>query len=246
VKIIISILRFAYQLWVGFVFTFFMLLFLPGILIPGFFGPRAGSVTFFFMKLWSWVFSKLNVIPYEMIDREKIRKGQSYIYVSNHTSFLDLPGIAMCIRGQFRPLAKKELLKLPVFGWITRVTCVVVDRTSNESRRKSMDHLKKILGIGISILIFPEGTQNRTKEKLQPFYDGAFRIAIETQEPVLPMVVLGANVLMPPGKVPLRPGKIRIVVGDEISTEGMSLSDVTNLKEKVKLRMTQMIESHTT
>lgn len=196
------------------------------------------------MKLWSWVFSKLNVIPYEVIDRQKIRKGQSYIYVSNHTSFLDLPGIAMTIRGQFRPLAKKELLKLPVFGWITRVTCVVVDRSSNESRRKSMEHLKKILGLGISILLFPEGTQNRTKEKLQPFYDGAFRIAVETQEPVLPMVVLGANKLMPPGKIPQRPGKIRIVIGDEIPTRGMTLSGVSDLKEKTKSAMEELIQKY--
>ncbi|MBY0434320.1 MAG: hypothetical protein K2U26_09440, partial [Cyclobacteriaceae bacterium] len=91
-----------YLVWVLFVFTFFMLLFLPGILVPALFGPRAVGVTYFFMKLWSWVFSKLNFIPYEIIDRHKIRKGQSYIYVSNHTSSLDLPGIAMTIRGQFR------------------------------------------------------------------------------------------------------------------------------------------------
>jgi 1-acyl-sn-glycerol-3-phosphate acyltransferase len=245
VTIIKAILRFLYQVWVFLVFTSFMLLFLPGILLPGFFGPRAGTVTFFFMKLWSWVFSKLNVIPYDMIDRQKIRKGQSYIYVSNHTSFLDLPGIAMAIRGQFRALAKKELLKIPVFGWITRVTCVVVDRSSNESRRKSMDHLKKILGMGVSILLFPEGTQNRTQEKLQPFYDGAFRIAVETQEPILPMVVLGANKLMPPGKVPQRPGRIRIVIGDEIPTKGLALADVGKLKERTMAVMNALIEKHT-
>ncbi|MFZ5973533.1 MAG: lysophospholipid acyltransferase family protein [Bacteroidota bacterium] len=221
-----------------------MLLFLPGIILPGFFGPRAGVVTFFFMKLWSWVFSKLNRIPYETLNRHHIEGGKAYIYVSNHTSFLDLPGIAMTIRGQFRPLAKKELLKLPVFGWITRVTCVVVDRSSNESRRKSMDHLKRILSLGISILIFPEGTQNRTKEKLQPFYDGAFRIAVETQSPVLPLVVVGANKLMPPGTIPLRPGKIKVVVGKPIPTEGLALSDVSALKERVRNEMLAMLAEH--
>ena len=219
-----------------------MLLFLPGIILPGFFGPRAGAVTFFFMKLWSWVFSKLNVIPYKIVNREKIERGKAYIYISNHTSFLDLPGIAMTIRGQFRPLAKKELLKLPVFGWITRVTCVVVDRSSNESRRKSLDHLKKILGLRISILIFPEGTQNRTKEIMQPFYDGAFRIAIETQEPLLPLAVVGANALMPPGTIPRRPGAIHIMVGDAIPTQGLTLADVTSLKERARAAMLKLLE----
>ena len=241
-----SILNKFYIAWVLFVFTSFMLFFLPGIIIPGFFGPRARAVTFFFMKAWSWVFSKLNVITYQMVDRHKIKKGKAYIYLSNHTSYLDLPGIAMTIRGQFRPLAKKELLKIPVFGWITRVCCVVVDRSSNESRRKSMQHLKDTLALGINILIFPEGTQNQSKEPLQPFYDGAFRIAIETQQPIMPMVVIGAGRLMPPKTFFIQHGKIKIVLGDEITTTGLELSDVDKLKEQVRNVMLQMLESHST
>ncbi|MDZ7649039.1 MAG: lysophospholipid acyltransferase family protein [Cytophagales bacterium] len=77
----------------------------------------------------------------------------------------------------------------------------VVDRSSNESRKKSLDYLKEILTMGINILIFPEGTQNRSKEILQPFKDGAFRIAADTQKALLPLVVLGAGKLMPPGTI---------------------------------------------
>jgi 1-acyl-sn-glycerol-3-phosphate acyltransferase len=223
-----------------------MLLFLPGILLPALFGPRAVGVTYFFMKLWSWVFSKLNFLPYQIIGRENIKPGKAYIYVSNHTSFLDLPGIAMTIRGQFRPLAKKELLKIPVFGWITRVTCVVVDRSSNESRKRSMQYLKKMLDLGISILIFPEGTQNRTQEVMQPFYDGAFRIAIETQQPILPMVVTGAGKLMPPGKFSIKPGKIKITIDREINTSGLDLNDLNELKERTRALMLDMIKANTT
>ncbi|HRG79893.1 MAG TPA: 1-acyl-sn-glycerol-3-phosphate acyltransferase, partial [Cyclobacteriaceae bacterium] len=106
-NLINKILSSLYKIWVFLVFTVFMLLFLPGIIIPAFFGQHAVSVTYFFMKAWSWVFSMLTFIRYEMIGRENIDRGKSYIYVSNHTSFLDLPGIAMTIRGQFRPLAKK-------------------------------------------------------------------------------------------------------------------------------------------
>lgn len=211
-----TILIKIYSFWVLFVFSFFMLLFLPGIILPAFFGPRAVAVTYFFMKLWSWIFSKLTFIRYEMIGREKIPKGKAFIYVSNHTSFLDLPGIAMMIRGQFRPLAKKELLKIPVFGWVTRATCVVVDRGSQESRKKSLNYLKKILGLGINILIFPEGTQNRTKEILQPFKEGAFKIAVDTGQSIQPLVVIGAGALMPPGTLRIKPGAIKIVVADVI------------------------------
>ena len=128
----------------------------------------------------------------------------------------------MLIPGEFRPLAKKELLKIPVFGLIARGATVIVDRSSGESRKKSLDKLKKTLAEGISILLFAEGTQNRSKEILQPFKDGAFRLAVDTQMPVLPMVVIGAGPLMPPGTINLKPGLIKIIVGHEISTSGMT------------------------
>jgi len=242
VNLLNKIFSSLYIFWVFLVFTVFMLLFLPGIIFPAFFGPHSVSVTYFFMKAWSWVFSMLTFIRYDVVGRENIKKGSSYIFVSNHTSFLDLPGIAMTIRGQFRPLAKKELLKIPVFGWITRATCVVVDRSSNESRKTSLNHLKDVLNLGINILIFPEGTQNRSKEILQPFKDGAFRIALDTQKTLLPMVVLGAGKLMPPGTIRLRPGRIKIVVGNEIQlSPGESTAD---LKQRTNDIMLRMISDH--
>jgi 1-acyl-sn-glycerol-3-phosphate acyltransferase len=147
----------------------------------------------------------------------------------------------MIIPGQFRPLAKKELKKIPVFGWIAQAATIIVDRSSPESRKKSIDRLKAALREGISILIFAEGTQNRTKEILQPFHDGAFRVAIDTQEPILPMVVVGAGKLMPPGTINLKPGLIRIYVGQEISTVGLTVKDVPELKAKTFEIMREMI-----
>jgi len=221
-----------------------MIIFLPGFLIPPIFGSRAVVVTHFFIKCWSRIFSVLNFIPYEIRHRDRIKRGKAYIFVSNHTSFMDIPALVVTIKGQFRALAKKELLKLPVFGWIAQIMCVVVDRSSIESRRKSMDNLKHILSIAISVLIFPEGTQNRTKEPLQPFYDGAFRIAVETQQPIIPIVVIGAGQIMPPGKAFIQPGKIIVVVGEEIPTIGLTLAEVKDLREKVFGVMSRMIISN--
>lgn len=220
-----------------------MILFLPGFLIPALFGPRAIGVTHFFIKLWSWTFSFLNRIPYDIQNHDRIVRGKSYIFVSNHTSFMDIPALVVTIKGQFRALAKKELLKIPIFGWIAQVMCVVVDRSSNESRRKSMENLRRILQLGISVLIFPEGTQNRTGDPLQPFYDGAFRIAVEAQEPILPIVVLGAGKLMPPGKFFIKPGKITVLVGKEIPTAGLTLNEVKDLRDKTFKEMSEMIAS---
>lgn len=223
------------------VFSVFMILYLPGILIPFVFGDRAAVVGYKFLKIWSWTFSKLNFIPYHISGLENVDKKRAYIYVSNHTSYLDIPGITLTIPTQFRPLAKKELKKIPVFGWIAQSACIIVDRSSNESRRKSMEHLKEILAMGISVLIFPEGTQNRSEERLQPFYDGAFRIAIETKQPVIPIVVINAGKLMPPNKIHIEPGTIKVIVGKEISTSDLTLKETTSLKQKVFKTMDIMI-----
>jgi 1-acyl-sn-glycerol-3-phosphate acyltransferase len=240
-KLLNSILSTLYKVWVFLVFTVFMIILLPGIVLPFFFGQRFGQVGYAFLWLWSWIFSMLTFIRYQYYGRENFKKGKSYIYVSNHTSFLDIPGIRMAIPGQFRPLAKKELKKIPVFGWIAQAATIIVDRSSPESRKKSIDRLKKALKDGISILIFAEGTQNRTKELLQPFHDGAFRIAVDTQQPILPMVVIGAGRLMPPGTINLKPGNIKIVVGKEIATQGLNAKDIPQLKQETFDAMKAMI-----
>src|SRR5688500_10028257 len=230
-------------MWVGLVFTVFMIILLPGIVVPFFFGQRGGYVGYFFLWLWSWIFSILTFIRYRFYGKENFRKGQSYIYVSNHPSFLDIPGLTILLPGQFRPLAKKELLKIPIFGWIAKSAAIIVDRSSPESRKKSIDRLKAFLKAGISILIFAEGTQNRSKDLLQPFKDGAFRIAVDTQQPILPVVILGAGPLMPPGTINLKPGVIRIYVGKEISTTGLGVQRVRALKEQTFQAMTEMMRS---
>lgn len=219
-----------------------MILYLPGILIPFLLGDHFGNVSYWFLKLWAKTFSVLNRIPYRIYGREHIRKDQAYIYLSNHTSYLDIPGMCLTVPRQIRPLAKKELLKIPVLGWIIRNASVIVDRSNNESRRKSMEHLKEVLRRGISILIFPEGTQNRTTEPLQPFYDGAFRIAVETQQPILPMVILNAGKLMPPRRMHIQPGVITIKINPEIATRGMTFADIPALKERVRSEMLEMMK----
>ncbi|HEY8513247.1 MAG TPA: lysophospholipid acyltransferase family protein [Cyclobacteriaceae bacterium] len=242
-KILRSIPSTLYKIWVFLVFTVFMIILLPGIILPFLFGQRAGWVSYRFLALWSWIFSKLNFIRYKIRGKENIVRGESVIYVSNHTSFLDIPGITLAIPGQYRPLAKKELLKIPIFGWIAKSASVIVDRSNPKSRKESMERLKRIVNMGIPILIFVEGTQNRTKEILQPFKDGAFRMAIDTQRPIQPMVVLGAGPLMPPGTIDLKPGTIHVIIGERIPTEGLTPADVPELKEKTFHIMKSMIEA---
>lgn len=236
-------LRLVYIVWATLVFSGVMVLFLPFILIPPFFGSRAVAFTYFFMRAWSWLFSKLLFIRYQISGASGLKKGSPCIYVSNHTSFLDLPGLCMMIPGQFRPLAKKELLKIPVFGWVVSATTIVVDRSSPESRKKSLLRMTSILKNGIPALIFPEGTQNRTKELLQPFRDGAFRIALDVQVPIIPVTITGAGQLMPPGTFSISPGTVHIHVGEPITVESFEGKSVTEVKDLTFERMEKMLKS---
>jgi 1-acyl-sn-glycerol-3-phosphate acyltransferase len=148
---------------------------------------------------------------------------------------MDIPIIMKAIRKQhFRILGKSEMAKIPVFGFLYRNAVVMVDRSSTEKRAASVQKLKAVIRKGISVVIAPEGTFNTTKNPLKDFYDGAFKIAIETQTPIKPILFLDTfNRLSYKTVFSLTPGKSRAVYLDEISVEGLTGKDLPMLKEKV-------------
>lgn len=230
-----------YTIWVFVVFTVSMIILLPGIIIPFLLGERSSWLGNKFLRIWASIFDKLTGIRYRLIGKEFIEKNRSYIFVSNHTSFLDIPGVRLMIPGEFKPLAKKELGKIPILGLIIKSACIMLDRGDQNSRKKSISKLVEVLKRGTSPLIFAEGTQNRTKELLQPFKDGAFRIAIDTQTDILPMVVIGASKLMYPGDLLISsPGVISVVAGKPISVKEFG-NDLAGLKQHTFEVMTNMM-----
>jgi 1-acyl-sn-glycerol-3-phosphate acyltransferase len=124
--------------------------------------------------------------------------------------------------------------KVPVFGYIYKRAIVMVDRRDAEKRARSVRVLKSVLKRGVSIFIFPEGTFNLTNKPLKDFFDGAFRIAIETQTPIRPLLFLNAYDRMHYKSVfSLNPGKSRTIFLDTIEVAGYTMSDVQKLKRKV-------------
>jgi 1-acyl-sn-glycerol-3-phosphate acyltransferase len=124
--------------------------------------------------------------------------------------------------------------KVPVFGFIYRKAVVMVDRRDAERRARSVRTLKSVLRRGISIFIFPEGTFNETKKPLKSFFDGAFRIAIETQTPIRPLLFLDGYTRMNHATIfSLNPGKSRTIFLDTIEVNGYNMTDVEKLKQQV-------------
>jgi 1-acyl-sn-glycerol-3-phosphate acyltransferase len=137
-----------------------------------------------------------------------------------------------------RPLGKAEIAKVPVFGFIYRNTIVTVDRSSAENRARSVKQLMSTLAKGVSVLVFPEGTFNETGRPLKDFYDGAFRIAIETGSAIQPVLMLDTWSRMHPRSIfSLRPGRSRTVFLEPIPVAGYGLGQVGELKRLVYQRM---------
>jgi 1-acyl-sn-glycerol-3-phosphate acyltransferase len=148
---------------------------------------------------------------------------------------MDIPIIMKAIRNQpFRILGKSEMAKIPVFGFLYQNAVVMVDRSSASKRAESVEKLKAFIRKGISVVIAPEGTFNTTSNPLKDFYDGAFKIAIETQTPIKPILFLDTYHRMHYKSIfTLSPGRSRAIYLEEISVEGLTLEDLPLLKKKV-------------
>lgn len=195
---------------------------------------RGGNLTYAACIVWADIWFVLVFIFHRNIFVEEIKKGQSYIFVSNHISYLDAALIPKTFRCSVRPLGKIEMARVPIFGFIYRNAIVTVDRSNAANRANSVRILKSILGKGISILVFPEGTFNTTHKPLKEFYDGAFRIAIETGTSIKPVLFLNGYDRMHYKSIfSLTPGKSHSVFLPQISVEGLTINDIGLLKEKV-------------
>lgn len=232
-----KVLTFLYTLYMAFVFVFFMILFMPLIIIPLFIKSNGNRYSYLGLYLWAWVFRNFSGIRYRIEGIEHLPKHRSFILISNHTSYLDIPSLPLVTGGPFKPLAKRELVKVPLFGAIVRVITVTVNRKNPASRKASLLRLKRALQGGTSLVIYPEGTVNKSGAPLAPFYDGAFRMAIETQSELLPVVVSNAKNLMPPKSLLARPGLITVKILPPVSTQNLDLADLPPLKTQIFQQM---------
>lgn len=206
----------------------------PVVLVAAMFGIKGGNFIYRLCRIWSKIWYITVGILHKEIYEAEHNTNQQYIFVGNHVSYLDIPPVVLGIHQPVRALGKYEMVKIPVFGWIYRATVILVNRSNAENRAKSVRALKAALSKGLSIVMFPEGTFNETNKPLKEFFDGAFRIAIETQTDIQPMLLIDTlDRLHFKSIFSLTPGFNRVVYLEPISVQGMLASDVPALKQKV-------------
>ena len=221
-------------------FASMWILVMPFYLIVLFLFPRKGTqwLIWFSHHVLTQIICAITLIKVKIEGREKLYQNTSYIIISNHQTAFDFIANAMAFPGIYRFLAKKELIKVPVFGFIIKQFCVLVDRTSVASRAKSIVYLKKVLAQGDSVFIYPEGTRNDGKELLRDFQQGAFRLAIQTGTPIAVHTIINMSEISSIGGSPdLSPGVLKIVWDEPIETKNLTTKDVPHLIQTIRRQM---------
>lgn len=163
---------------------------------------------------------------------EPMKKGQSYMLVANHTSMTDIMLMLLVAKNPFVFVGKAELARIPVFGFFYKRTCILVDRNNPRSRKAVFDRARARLSTGVGICIFPEGgVSDDLNVVLDPFKDGAFRLAIEHEIPVMPMTFFDNKKRFPFHFFYGGPGIMRATTHKAIDTAGMNLKD-----DKIRFR----------
>tara|TARA_R110002049_G_scaffold244436_1_gene418338 strand:- start:104 stop:835 length:732 start_codon:yes stop_codon:yes gene_type:complete len=227
-----KLLKILFTIWAALWFVGIMLLLSPFIGLPILVSRKGFRFSYQFVRLWVALVSFFTQIRFKVYGKENLQNTRSTIYVINHTSYLDAPAIPATLPWAVKALGKKELSKVPIFGQLVSGFAVWIDRTDPKSRQEGQDRIKKVLDSGTPILISPEGTRNNSNELLLPFRNGAFRLAIETNTPITPLLFLGANKLMPRGTFLMKPGKVHCYVLPLVPIE--NLETVESYKAKVR------------
>lgn len=190
---------------------------------------------FVIARLWAKIILFGMGFWYTIEREQQLQKGKSYMLVANHTSMTDIMLMLVISKNPFVFVGKKELVKIPIFGFFYKRTCILVDRNSSKSRFEVFKRAQDRLSQGLSICIFPEGGVTEDEAVLlDEFKDGAFRLAIEHQIPIVPMTFADNKKRFSFAFLSGSPGRMRAKVHKFVSTEGLTLDDKKELKDKVR------------
>ncbi|PQJ12260.1 1-acyl-sn-glycerol-3-phosphate acyltransferase [Flavipsychrobacter stenotrophus] len=196
--------------------------------------PRRARVLHPVFRLWMGIYMPLIFCPVTRRGKDKFKKGENYVVILNHNSFMDVPVSSPWIPGPNKTLAKMEMSRIPLFGAIYKAGSILVDRKSDQSRRGSFGKMQETLEQGTNLCLYPEGTRNKGGQPMQQFFDGAFRTAVKAQKPIMPGVIFNTAKVLPATRTFwMRPHPIQIHFLDPIPTTGLTTDDIPALKERL-------------
>lgn len=228
---------FKYPFWILYRIWFYILVALPIIILFPILLISISKDTwykFFFRlaRIWAkFILIGMGLkwkIKYEQLPD----KNKSYMFIANHTSMIDIMLMLVSVNNPFVFVGKKELAKIPLFGFFYKKTCILVDRSSAKSRQAVFLRAQRKLQSGLSICIFPEGGVPNEHIVLDEFKDGAFRLAINHQIPIVPLSFLDNKKRFSYTLFSGGPGLMRVIFHKFIQTKGLVIEDTKKLNDK--------------
>lgn len=223
-----------WRIWFYILMGFFIILMLPFLVLSIL---KEEWYPYFFVMARIWAKGiLLGMGFYTKVEREQeLEKHKSYMLVANHTSMIDIMLMLAVAKNPFVFVGKKELAKIPLFGFFYKRTCILVDRNSPKSRMEVYERAQKRLKQGLSICIFPEGGVPDESIVLDEFKDGAFRLAIEHKIPIVPMTFADNKKRFSYTFFSGCPGLLRAKVHQFIETKECSLEHKKTIREQTRV-----------
>jgi 1-acyl-sn-glycerol-3-phosphate acyltransferase len=205
-------------------------------------GDPTGDRVLDLARWWSgWVtcFAGVRII---VDNRATLDPDQPYVFMANHASTIDIWALFLAIPRRVRMIAKKQLARIPLFGWVMWAgRFIFIDRQNAAAARRSIDEAGRRIRGGCSVLIFPEGTRTRDGQ-LGPFKKGGFHLAIEAGVPIVPIALRGTRALMPRGSLRIMSGAVSVIIGPPIATAGLTVEDRPALIDRVRSAIATMVK----
>ncbi len=182
-------------------------------------------------RLWGVWFYALSGTRVKIHGKQHLKGLKTYIVCPNHTSYMDTPLMTHCLPDFVRFVGIAALGKIPIFGWYFKKLHIPVDRSTGKGRLYAYQKSLESIQAGIGVLIFPEGgifTQD--PDQMTPFKEGAFKLAIQTQTPIVPVTILGSYYMLAGEEFMLRPARQIVIFHPPVYPQNHS---VESLKEAV-------------
>lgn len=192
-------------------------------------------------RIWARWLLRISFVRVEIEGLEKLDPARNYVLVANHASYMDTPVIVASLPLQFRFFAKLGLFQIPMIGThLGRAGHFPVDRGNVRASLKSMSDAARAIALRkVSVLLFPEG--GRSEQGLQEFKEGAAYIAIKSGVPLLPIALIGTRQVLPMHTLGVRPGLVRLRIGDVIETKDLTLAERHELSEQARQQVATLI-----
>jgi 1-acyl-sn-glycerol-3-phosphate acyltransferase len=206
-----------------------------GLLLPG--KALKGKLFLWVSKNYSRIALHALGVKVSCRGLENIDVGTPYVFMSNHVSHADSPALASVIPHPLHWVFKKELSRIPVFGWVLLAGGqIMVDRSDPEGSKAALEKALSGLSGNNSVMIYPEGTRSRDG-KLQPLKKGGFWMAVQAGLPIVPVRVSGTREIVAAGTLRIRPGEVTVEVFPPVPTEGKAQADLPELMRQVREAM---------